>query len=204
MGAVQSALVEALSRTSTYAELVNMLTAQGCTSQRANDQKRRIHVLQNARQHALTGHLEGFRLTRAGVVNGSHDLSVADRVPSRTLGQKARSETTLRTDERRIPRRNSVVRSLPIVGEGAPTRAFVVDSKPGADFTPGAIQTTGRDPRNSRAGQGRIAVQGRMAERHTRVRAACRLFRQRSSATRPRVTSDIGRRRSHIWSPATR
>jgi len=34
-------------------------------------------------------------------------------------------------------------RSVPVDGEGADTRAFVVDSTPGSDFTQGSIQTTG-------------------------------------------------------------
>ncbi len=34
-------------------------------------------------------------------------------------------------------------RSVPLDGEGADTRAFVVDSTPGSDFTQGSIQTTG-------------------------------------------------------------
>ena len=53
----------------------------------------------------------------------------------------------------------SVFRAVPVVGEGAPTRAFVVDSTPGADFTPGVIQTTGRDLDIAVQGKGWIAVQ---------------------------------------------
>src|SRR6185295_11778417 len=53
----------------------------------------------------------------------------------------------------------SVFRAVPIVGEGAPTRAFVVDSTPGADFTPGVIQATGRDLDIAVQGKGWIAVQ---------------------------------------------
>lgn len=34
-------------------------------------------------------------------------------------------------------------RSVPVDGQGADTRAFVVDSTPGSDFTQGVIQTTG-------------------------------------------------------------
>jgi flagellar basal-body rod protein FlgF len=34
-------------------------------------------------------------------------------------------------------------RSVPVDGQGADTRAFVVDSTPGTDFTQGSIQTTG-------------------------------------------------------------
>lgn len=36
-------------------------------------------------------------------------------------------------------------RAVPVVSEGLPTRAFVVDATVGADFRPGAIQNTGRD-----------------------------------------------------------
>ena len=53
----------------------------------------------------------------------------------------------------------SVFRAVPVVGEGAATRAFVVDSTPGADFTPGAIQRTGRDLDIAVQGKGWIAVQ---------------------------------------------
>lgn len=53
----------------------------------------------------------------------------------------------------------SVFRAVPVVGEGAPTRAFVVDSTPGADFTPGVIQHTGRDLDVAVQGKGWIAVQ---------------------------------------------
>ena len=50
-------------------------------------------------------------------------------------------------------------RAVPVVGEGAQTRAFVVDSTPGADFAPGVIQTTARDLDIAVQGKGWIAVQ---------------------------------------------
>jgi flagellar basal-body rod protein FlgF len=53
----------------------------------------------------------------------------------------------------------SVFRAVPVVGDGAATRAFVVDSTPGADFTPGVIQHTGRDLDLAVQGKGWIAVQ---------------------------------------------
>lgn len=53
----------------------------------------------------------------------------------------------------------SAFRSAEVLGEGAATRAFVVDSTPGADFTPGAIQQTGRDLDVAIEGAGWIAVQ---------------------------------------------
>lgn len=54
---------------------------------------------------------------------------------------------------------NNAFRAVPIFGDGLPTRAFVVDSTIGADFTPGALQTTGRDLDVAIRGPGWIAVQ---------------------------------------------
>lgn len=51
-------------------------------------------------------------------------------------------------------------RAVPVVGEGLPTRAFVVDSTAGADFTPGVMQSTGRELDVAVNGAGWIAVQG--------------------------------------------
>ena len=50
-------------------------------------------------------------------------------------------------------------RSVPLVGEGLPTRAFVVDSTAGTDFTPGVIQSTGRELDVAIDGKGWIAVE---------------------------------------------
>jgi len=50
-------------------------------------------------------------------------------------------------------------RAVPIIGEGANTRAFVVDSTPGSDFAPGVIQQTGRELDVAVQGRGWIAVQ---------------------------------------------
>jgi len=51
-------------------------------------------------------------------------------------------------------------RAVPLAGEGLPTRTFVVDSTPGADFTSGILQQTGRDLDVAVNGEGWIAVQG--------------------------------------------
>jgi flagellar basal-body rod protein FlgF len=51
-------------------------------------------------------------------------------------------------------------RAVPLVGEGLPTRTFVVDSTAGADFAPGPLQQTGRDLDVALHGDGWIAVQG--------------------------------------------
>ncbi len=50
-------------------------------------------------------------------------------------------------------------RALPVQGDGAKTRAFVVDSTVGADLSEGAIQRTGRDLDIAVQGKGWIAVQ---------------------------------------------
>lgn len=50
-------------------------------------------------------------------------------------------------------------RAVPVVSEGLPTRAFVVDNTVGADFTAGPLQVTGRDLDVALKGQGWIAVQ---------------------------------------------
>lgn len=53
----------------------------------------------------------------------------------------------------------SAFRAVPVEGEGLPTRAFVVASTPGANFTPGVVQSTGRDLDVAVQGPGWIAVQ---------------------------------------------
>lgn len=50
-------------------------------------------------------------------------------------------------------------RAVPLVGEGLPTRTFVVDSTVGADFASGPLQQTGRELDVAVQGQGWIAVQ---------------------------------------------
>jgi flagellar basal-body rod protein FlgF len=52
----------------------------------------------------------------------------------------------------------NVFRALPVVGEGARTRAFVVETTPRTDFTQGAIQVTGRPLDVAVKGAGWIAV----------------------------------------------
>lgn len=50
-------------------------------------------------------------------------------------------------------------RAVPVVNQGLQTRAFVVDSTVGSDFTPGPIQSTDRDLDVAVQGKGWIAVQ---------------------------------------------
>ena len=52
-----------------------------------------------------------------------------------------------------------VFRAVPVQSEGLPTRAFVVNSTAAADFTPGALQITGRELDVAIKGQGWLAVQ---------------------------------------------
>lgn len=54
----------------------------------------------------------------------------------------------------------STFRAVPLVGEGLPTRTFVVDSTPGSDFASGPLQQTGRALDVAIQGEGWIAVQG--------------------------------------------
>jgi flagellar basal-body rod protein FlgF len=50
-------------------------------------------------------------------------------------------------------------RAVPVVSEGLPTRAFVVNSTVGADFSSGPIQLTGRDLDVAVKGRGWLALQ---------------------------------------------
>jgi flagellar basal-body rod protein FlgF len=50
-------------------------------------------------------------------------------------------------------------RAVPVVSEGLPTRAFVVDNTVGANFSAGPLQVTGRDLDVAVKGDGWIAVQ---------------------------------------------
>lgn len=50
-------------------------------------------------------------------------------------------------------------RAVPVTGEGLPTRAFVVNSTVGSDFSSGPLQMTGRDLDVAVKGKGWIAVQ---------------------------------------------
>jgi flagellar basal-body rod protein FlgF len=64
----------------------------------------------------------------------------------------------------------NVMRALPVVGEGARTRAYVLDTTPRTDFSHGAIQHTGRSLDVAVRGSGWIAVQdGQGQEAYTRM-----------------------------------
>ena len=77
-----------------------------------------------------------------------------------TLNQKATVAQNLANASTTGYRAESnAFRAVPVFGDGLPTRAFVVDSTIGADFTPGALQTTGRDLDVAVRGSGWIAIQ---------------------------------------------
>lgn len=50
-------------------------------------------------------------------------------------------------------------RAMQVFGDGMPTRVFAMSERSGTDFTPGALQETGRDLDVAVGGQGWIAVQ---------------------------------------------
>lgn len=77
-----------------------------------------------------------------------------------TLGQQATTAQNLANAATTGYRsETNVFRAVPVSGGGSPTRAFVVDSTVGANFTPGPIQQTGRDLDLAVQGPGWIAVQ---------------------------------------------
>jgi flagellar basal-body rod protein FlgF len=60
-------------------------------------------------------------------------------------------------------------RAVPVVGEESPTRAFVITTTPGADFTPGPLQDTGRAIDVAVRGDGWLVVQTETGEAYTRA-----------------------------------
>lgn len=55
----------------------------------------------------------------------------------------------------------SQFRSMPVFGPGYPTRAYAANERPGIDWTPGALHSTGRELDMAIAGEGWIAVLAR-------------------------------------------
>lgn len=87
-------------------------------------------------------------------------IYVAMTGASHTLGQQATTAHNLANAATTGYRsETNVFRAVPVLGEGAPTRTFAVDSTVGANFTPGAIQHTGRELDVAVQGMGWIAVQ---------------------------------------------
>ena len=64
---------------------------------------------------------------------------------SHTLQQQAAvSQNLANTNTPGFRAQINSFRAVPLVGEGLPTRTFVVDSNAGADFTEGVMEPTGR------------------------------------------------------------
>ena len=61
-------------------------------------------------------------------------------------------------------------RALPVYGPGQPSRVYAMAERPGVDFAPGSIQTTGRDLDVAISAEGWLAVQAPDgAEAYTRA-----------------------------------
>ena len=73
--------------------------------------------------------------------------------------QAAVSENLANTNTPGFRATLNTFRAVPLVGEGLPTRTFVVDSTAGSDFTPAAFQPTGRALDVAVNGTGWLAVQ---------------------------------------------
>ena len=52
-------------------------------------------------------------------------------------------------------------RSMPVFGEGLPSRVYSMTERPGTDYQQGTVQSTGRELDISVQGEGFIAVQGK-------------------------------------------
>ena len=61
-------------------------------------------------------------------------------------------------------------RSMPVFGQGMPSRVYAMTERPATDFTPGSFNTTGRDLDMAIQGEGWIAVQSKDgSEAYTRA-----------------------------------
>lgn len=87
-------------------------------------------------------------------------IYVAMSGAKQTLGQQSTvSHNLANASTTGFRAQQAAFRAVDVYGDGAPTRSFVVDSTPGADFTPGVIQHTGRNLDVAIEGAGWIAVQ---------------------------------------------
>lgn len=83
-------------------------------------------------------------------MNGARQNMLAQAINTNNLANV--STTGFRADLEQF-------RSMPMFGPGYPTRVYAMAEKPAADFTPGPINTTGRDLDIAVQGKGWIAVQ---------------------------------------------
>ncbi|WP_065759719.1 flagellar basal body rod protein FlgF [Pseudomonas defluvii] len=75
------------------------------------------------------------------------------------LAQKAHANNLANISTSGFQRDLEQARSMPVFGDSFPARAYAMSERPATDFTPGAMQETGRDLDVAVGGNGWIAVQ---------------------------------------------
>ncbi|MDU9389166.1 flagellar basal body rod protein FlgF [Pseudomonas japonica] len=75
------------------------------------------------------------------------------------LAQKAHANNLANISTSGFQRDLEQARSMPVFGDSFPARAYAMTERPATDFTPGALQETGRDLDIAVGGDGFIAVQ---------------------------------------------
>lgn len=76
-----------------------------------------------------------------------------------SLAQRAHANNLANISTSGFRRDFEQARSMPVFGDTFPSRVYAMSERPGTDFTPGALQETGRDLDVAIAGEGWIAVQ---------------------------------------------
>jgi flagellar basal-body rod protein FlgF len=76
-----------------------------------------------------------------------------------TLAQRAHANNLANLSTNGFRRDFEQARSMPVFGDSLPARAYAMTERPATDFTPGALQETGRDLDIAIEGEGWIAVQ---------------------------------------------
>ncbi|OHC30193.1 MAG: flagellar biosynthesis protein FlgF [Pseudomonadales bacterium RIFCSPLOWO2_12_59_9] len=76
-----------------------------------------------------------------------------------TLAQRAHANNLANISTTGFRRDFEQARSMPIFGDGYPSRVYAMSERPGTDFTPGSLQETGRDLDVAIGGKGWLTVQ---------------------------------------------
>jgi flagellar basal-body rod protein FlgF len=76
-----------------------------------------------------------------------------------TLAQRSHANNLANISTNGFRRDFEQARALPVYGDTFPSRVYAMSERPGTDFTPGALQETGRDLDVAISGQGWLAVQ---------------------------------------------
>ncbi|BAN49759.1 flagellar basal-body rod protein FlgF [Metapseudomonas resinovorans] len=76
-----------------------------------------------------------------------------------SLAQRAHANNLANISTSGFRRDFEQARSMPVFGDTFPSRVYAMTERPGTDFTPGALQETGRDLDVAVKGEGWIAVQ---------------------------------------------